>query len=70
MIVYSTSCTGKYWPKVADERRKKPQSIMLADKNAPNEDVWRQVTSSTLRLSSMCVLTSLISVIILCVFPI
>ncbi|KAG7528705.1 hypothetical protein ISN45_Un118g000040, partial [Arabidopsis thaliana x Arabidopsis arenosa] len=33
---------GKYWPKVADERRKKPQSIMLADKNAPNEDVWRQ----------------------------
>ncbi|WZZ83844.1 hypothetical protein YC2023_104416 [Brassica napus] len=34
---------GKYWPKVADERRKKPQSIMLADKNAPNEDVWRQI---------------------------
>ncbi|XP_018490346.2 tRNA ligase 1 isoform X1 [Raphanus sativus] len=34
---------GKYWPKIADERRKKPQSIMLADKNAPNEDVWRQI---------------------------
>uniref|UniRef100_M4EUD7 Uncharacterized protein n=1 Tax=Brassica campestris TaxID=3711 RepID=M4EUD7_BRACM len=34
---------GKYWPKVADERRKKPQSIMLADKNAPNEDVWRRI---------------------------
>ncbi|KAL0723717.1 hypothetical protein Bca4012_038316 [Brassica carinata] len=34
---------GKYWPKVADEHRKKPQSIMLADKNAPNEDVWRQI---------------------------
>ncbi|KAL1201941.1 tRNA ligase 1 [Cardamine amara subsp. amara] len=34
---------GKYWPKVADECRKKPQSIMLADKNAPNEDVWRQI---------------------------
>ncbi|WZZ56798.1 hypothetical protein YC2023_056905 [Brassica napus] len=34
---------GKYWPKVADECRKKPQSIILADKNAPNEDVWRQI---------------------------
>ncbi|KAL0865271.1 hypothetical protein Bca101_044389 [Brassica carinata] len=34
---------GKYWPKVADDHRKKPQSIMLADKNAPNEDVWRQI---------------------------
>jgi hypothetical protein len=41
---------GKYWPKVADERRKKPQSIMLADKNAPNEDVWRQVINPTLRI--------------------
>ncbi|ESQ50769.1 hypothetical protein EUTSA_v10023078mg [Eutrema salsugineum] len=28
--------------KVADERRKKSQSILLADKNAPNEDLWRQ----------------------------
>ncbi|KAM7280906.1 hypothetical protein ACFE04_008040 [Oxalis oulophora] len=34
---------GKYWKKVADERRTKPYSIMLADKNAPNEDVWRQI---------------------------
>ncbi|XP_030506029.2 tRNA ligase 1 [Cannabis sativa] len=34
---------GKYWQKVADERRKKPYSIMLADKNAPNEEVWRQI---------------------------
>ncbi|KAL0533877.1 hypothetical protein IC582_028148 [Cucumis melo] len=34
---------GRYWQKVADERRKKPYSIMLADKNAPNEEVWRQI---------------------------
>ncbi|KAL0369703.1 UNVERIFIED_CONTAM: tRNA ligase 1 [Sesamum angustifolium] len=35
--------TGKYWGKVAEERRKKPYSIMLADKNAPNEEVWSQI---------------------------
>lgn len=34
---------GKYWQKVAQEYRKKPNSIMLADKNAPNEEVWRQI---------------------------
>ncbi|PRQ33718.1 putative 2',3'-cyclic-nucleotide 3'-phosphodiesterase [Rosa chinensis] len=34
---------GRYWQKVADERKKKPYSIMLADKNAPNEEVWRQI---------------------------
>ncbi|KAK4492004.1 hypothetical protein RD792_002792 [Penstemon davidsonii] len=34
---------GKYWGKVAEERRKKPYSILLADKNAPNEEVWRQI---------------------------
>ncbi|XP_019448698.1 PREDICTED: uncharacterized protein LOC109351630 isoform X3 [Lupinus angustifolius] len=34
---------GRYWQKVAEERRKKPNSIMLADKNAPNEEVWRQI---------------------------
>ncbi|KAH1224947.1 tRNA ligase 1 [Glycine max] len=34
---------GKYWQKVAEERRKKPNSIMLADKNAPNEEVWRLI---------------------------
>ncbi|KAH9700812.1 tRNA ligase 1 [Citrus sinensis] len=34
---------GKYWQKVADERRRKPYSVMLADKNAPNEEVWRQI---------------------------
>ncbi|KAL8120546.1 tRNA ligase 1-like [Apium graveolens] len=36
---------GKYWQKVAEQRRKKPYSIMLADKNAPNEEVWRQIES-------------------------
>ncbi|KAL2488867.1 RNA ligase [Forsythia ovata] len=34
---------GKYWAKVAEERRRKPFSILLADKNAPNEEVWRQI---------------------------
>ncbi|KAL2328655.1 hypothetical protein Fmac_022082 [Flemingia macrophylla] len=34
---------GKYWQRVAEERRKKPNSIMLADKNAPNEEVWRLI---------------------------
>ncbi|KAM7496694.1 hypothetical protein LguiA_021108 [Lonicera macranthoides] len=34
---------GKYWQKVADECRRRPCSIMLADKNAPNEEVWRQI---------------------------
>ncbi|KAL9235068.1 hypothetical protein vseg_009864 [Gypsophila vaccaria] len=34
---------GRYWQKVADECRKKPNSIMLADKNAPNEEVWKQI---------------------------
>lgn len=47
---------GRYWPKVAKECRRKPKSIMLADKNAPNEEVWRQVgvslLHSTLRESS------------------
>ncbi|KAG9443459.1 hypothetical protein H6P81_014799 [Aristolochia fimbriata] len=34
---------GRYWQKVANERRKKPYSVTLADKNAPNEEVWRQI---------------------------
>ncbi|RYR70338.1 hypothetical protein Ahy_A03g016836 [Arachis hypogaea] len=34
---------GKYWQKVAEERRRKPKSIILADKNAPNEEVWRLI---------------------------
>ncbi|KAI3893597.1 hypothetical protein MKW92_052267 [Papaver armeniacum] len=34
---------GRYWQIVADEHRKKPYSIILADKNAPNEEVWRKI---------------------------
>ncbi|KAH0458939.1 hypothetical protein IEQ34_011753 [Dendrobium chrysotoxum] len=34
---------GRYWPKVVEERKKKPYAITLADKNAPNEEVWRQI---------------------------
>lgn len=33
----------KYWQKVAEDRHKKPYTITLADKNAPNEDVWKQI---------------------------
>ncbi|CAL5387263.1 unnamed protein product [Camellia sinensis] len=31
---------GKYWDKVDEQWKRKPNSIMLADKNAPNEEVW------------------------------
>lgn len=34
---------GRYWQKVLDERKKKPYEITLADKNAPNEEVWKQI---------------------------
>ncbi|XBJ13281.1 hypothetical protein VPH35_017662 [Triticum aestivum] len=34
---------GKYWKKVADDRKKEPFTITLADKNAPNEQVWWQI---------------------------
>eukprot|EP01018_Ginkgo_biloba_P015904 Gb_26327 [translate_table: standard] len=34
---------GRYWQKVADERKKRPNEITLADKNAPNEEVWKQI---------------------------
>ncbi|KAL5711348.1 hypothetical protein ACHQM5_021812 [Ranunculus cassubicifolius] len=37
---------ARYWPKLAEERRKKPYTVTLADKNAPNEEVWRQVIFS------------------------
>ncbi|KAE8656713.1 putative exonuclease V-like [Hibiscus syriacus] len=42
---------GRYWPKIADERKKKPYSIILADKNAPNEEVWKQ---ASLIIENMC----------------
>ncbi|KAM0952110.1 putative tRNA ligase 1 [Dioscorea sansibarensis] len=34
---------GRYWQKVIDERKKKPSVITLADKNAPNEEVWKLI---------------------------
>ncbi|KAI5080907.1 hypothetical protein GOP47_0004090 [Adiantum capillus-veneris] len=34
---------GKYWDKLAEERRRNPAVITLADKNAPNEEVWTTV---------------------------
>ncbi|KAL3700604.1 hypothetical protein R1sor_018626 [Riccia sorocarpa] len=34
---------GRYWQIIADQRKKKPQVITLADKNAPNEEVWKQI---------------------------
>ncbi|CAH8386665.1 unnamed protein product [Eruca vesicaria subsp. sativa] len=46
---------GKYWPKVADELRKKPQSIMLADKNAPNEDIWIHIEEMCRRTKATAV---------------
>ncbi|CAL5409136.1 unnamed protein product [Camellia sinensis] len=30
----------KYWDKVDEQWKRKPNSIMLVDKNAPNEEVW------------------------------
>ena len=33
----------RYWQKVADDQKKEPFTITLADKNAPNEQVWRQI---------------------------
>ncbi|RLM85846.1 uncharacterized protein C2845_PM04G04970 [Panicum miliaceum] len=48
---------GKYWQKVADERKKKPARITLADKNAPNEEVWRQA-----RIEDMCGSTKAVAV--------
>lgn len=46
---------GRYWQKVADERRRKPCSIMLADKNAPNEEVWRQIEEMCWRTKASAV---------------
>ncbi|URE03204.1 hypothetical protein MUK42_21425 [Musa troglodytarum] len=44
---------GRYWQKVADERKKRPYTITLADKNAPNEEVWRQGLSK-FQIEDMC----------------
>ncbi|KAH9292109.1 hypothetical protein KI387_042695, partial [Taxus chinensis] len=34
---------GRYWQKVVEERKRRPYEITFADKNAPNEEVWRQI---------------------------
>ncbi|CAK9216079.1 unnamed protein product [Sphagnum troendelagicum] len=36
---------GKYWQKLKSEREKQPARISLADKNAPNDEVWQQIQS-------------------------
>lgn len=41
---------GRYWPMVKKKWNEKPHSIMLADKNAPNEEVWTTI-------ADMCVST-------------
>ncbi|KAJ4813012.1 RNA ligase isoform 1 [Rhynchospora pubera] len=40
---------GRYWPLISDQLKKKPNTITLADKNAPNEEVWRQIEEMTQR---------------------
>ncbi|KAH7352709.1 hypothetical protein KP509_19G059600 [Ceratopteris richardii] len=34
---------GRYWDKLSEERRRNPSVITLADKNAPNEEIWTTV---------------------------
>ncbi|XP_073019695.1 tRNA ligase 1-like isoform X5 [Primulina eburnea] len=34
---------SRYWVKASEELCKRPCSILLADKNAPTEEVWRQI---------------------------
>ncbi|XP_058202693.1 tRNA ligase 1-like [Rhododendron vialii] len=34
---------GKYWDKVNEQCRRKDYSVILADKNAPNEEVWSRI---------------------------
>lgn len=43
--------TGNYWTKVADELKRKPYSVVLADKNAPNIEVWSRVLYCTILCS-------------------
>ncbi|KAF3330233.1 hypothetical protein FCM35_KLT05564 [Carex littledalei] len=40
---------GRYWNLISDQLKKKPNTITLADKNAPNEEVWRQIEDMTQR---------------------
>ncbi|KAH9311379.1 hypothetical protein KI387_026414, partial [Taxus chinensis] len=34
---------GRYWQKVFEEQKRRPYEIIFADKNAPNEEVWKQI---------------------------
>lgn len=36
---------GRYWQRLAADQKKQPSVVMLADKNAPNEEVWKQIES-------------------------
>ncbi|KAF3320443.1 hypothetical protein FCM35_KLT15139 [Carex littledalei] len=40
---------GKYWPLLSDQLKKKPNTITVADKNAPNVEVWTQIEDMTQR---------------------
>ncbi|KAJ3670139.1 hypothetical protein LUZ60_010463 [Juncus effusus] len=42
---------GRYWQKVSDQLKKKPNTITFADKNAPNEEVWRQIEDMSQRFN-------------------
>ncbi|XP_057248037.1 tRNA ligase 1 isoform X3 [Beta vulgaris subsp. vulgaris] len=44
---------GRYWQKVAEICKRKSDCIMLADKNAPNEEVWKQIENMC-RTSRAC----------------
>ncbi|KAL6979294.1 hypothetical protein U1Q18_020959 [Sarracenia purpurea var. burkii] len=50
---------GKYWDKVSEQCRRRPYSVMLADKNAPNEEVWS-------RIEEMCRRTRASAVPVIC----
>ncbi|GFY85759.1 RNAligase [Actinidia rufa] len=46
---------GKYWDKVDEQCRRKPHSVMLADKNAPNEEVWIKIEEMSRRTRTSAV---------------
>ncbi|KAG6543229.1 hypothetical protein Mapa_015480 [Marchantia paleacea] len=50
---------GRFWQILAEQRKKKPQAITLADKNAPNEEVWKQI-------ENICESTHAIGVPVVC----
>ncbi|KAJ7543365.1 hypothetical protein O6H91_09G034600 [Diphasiastrum complanatum] len=46
---------GRYWQILRDDRRKKPSVITLADKNAPNVEVWKQIEDICQRTDAIAV---------------